>query len=476
MANKKSQPQKKSSPRRGRASGKMWSGRFSETTDPAVDRFTESLSYDYRLYRHDIAGSIAHANALFRAGILTAAEKKKLVLGLKAVEMELAEDPLLSFPCVPDEDIHMYIERLLTEKIGPVGGKLHTGRSRNDQVALDLKLYLREKITLIINQIDLLQIAIIKQSEKQMGIFLPGYTHMQRAQPILLSHYLLAYYEMLKRDHSRLVDCRARLNEMPLGTGALAGNSFGIDRMGVAKELGFDAVTANSIDTVSDRDFIVEFLSAASLLMIHLSRWAEEWVLWSSSEFGFADLPDRFCTGSSMMPQKKNPDVLELIRGKSGRVFGALVNMLTILKGLPLSYNRDMQEDKRPLFDTVDTIRESLSLMVLMVSETRFVAKKMEEAVSDSLLLATDLADYLAQKGIPFREAHEMVGRMVSQVVAEKKPFGEWSLSEFQKYSPLFQKDLFHVLTPSGSIERRGGMGGTASASVKAAIRRIKGR
>ena len=455
-----------------KAPEKMWGGRFSESTDPRVDRFTASISEDYRLYQQDIAGSIAHANALTRAGILTKIELKSVIAGLQEIESECAEGG--SHFVIPDEDVHMYIERRLTEKVGPLGGKLHTGRSRNDQVALDLKLYLREKITEILNRTVLLQRGLVAQAEKQIDIYLPGYTHLQRAQPVLLSHYLLAYYEMLERDRTRFFDCQKRLNQMPLGAGALAGNSFSLDRAAVAKALQFKEITANSIDTVSDRDYIAEFLSAASILMIHLSRWAEEWILWASSEFSFIALSDRFCTGSSIMPQKKNPDVLELVRGKSGRVFGALINILTILKGLPLSYNRDLQEDKRPLFDTVETVLESLTMMTLLLSDVQFNRTKMEAAANDSLLLATDIADYLAQKGLPFREAHHVVGKIVQASIANKKPLDQWSLADFQKQTSIFQKDLFNVLTPRASIAKRGGHGGTATASVKAAIKRIK--
>jgi len=457
---------------------KMWEGRFTESTDPRVDQFTASLSEDYRLYRHDIAGSIAHANALLQAGILSKSERELIIAGLKEIEQECEAQPLRSENenrfLSSDEDIHMYIERRLTEKIGPLGGKLHTGRSRNDQVALDLKLYLRDKITQICNQIVLLQKGLIVQAEKQIDLYLPGYTHLQRAQPVLLSHYLLAYYEMLERDRTRFADCQKRLNQMPLGAGALAGNSFSLDRAGVAQALQFKAVTANSIDTVSDRDYIAEFLSASSILMIHLSRWAEEWILWASSEFGFITLSDRFCTGSSMMPQKKNPDVLELVRGKSGRVFGALMNILTLLKGLPLSYNRDLQEDKRPLFDTSETVLESLTMMTVLLSEVTFHQTNMQAAASDSLLLATDLADYLTQKGIPFREAHGIVGKIVHEAIQNGKPLTAWSLEEFQKQTPLFQKDVLKILTPRASIAKRGGTGGTATASVKAAIQKIK--
>jgi argininosuccinate lyase len=451
---------------------KMWAGRFSEATHPAVDQFTASISEDYRLYRHDIAGSIAHAHALAQVGILTKNEIKSVIAGLQEIEQECAENKNLSG--LPDEDIHMYIERRLTEKIGPLGGKLHTGRSRNDQVALDLKLYLREKITEILNQLVLLQKGLVAQAEKQITLYLPGYTHLQRAQPVLLSHHLLAYYEMLERDRTRYADCQKRLNQMPLGAGALAGNSFSLNRTIVARELHFNDITANSMDTVSDRDFIAEFLSASSILMVHLSRWAEEWVLWASSEFSFITLSDPFCTGSSIMPQKKNPDVLELVRGKSGRVFGALINILVITKGLPLSYNRDLQEDKRPLFDTVETVLQSLTLMTLLLSEVQFNKAKMETAASDSLLLATDIADYLAQKGVPFRESHHVVGKIVQEAIANQKSLSQWTLTEFQKQTPIFQKDLFSVLTPRASIARRNNAGGTAERSVKAAIKKIK--
>jgi argininosuccinate lyase len=451
---------------------KLWEGRFTQKTDPLVDQFTESLSEDHCLYHHDIAGSVAHTNALARLGLLTPAEQKKIVSGLSAIEKEIAASGLHSQST--DEDIHMYIERRLTEKIGPVGGKLHTGRSRNDQVALDVKLYLREKMQQIVNQMALLQKAIVGQAEQQIGVYLPGYTHLQRAQPVLLSHHLLAYYEMIERDKTRLGDGLKRLDQMPLGAGAMAGNSFSIDRAAVALELGFSEITANSIDTVSDRDFIVEFLSAASILMMHLSRWAEELILWNSSEFKFVALPDRFCTGSSIMPQKKNPDILELIRGKTGRVYGNLMGMLTVLKGLPLSYNRDMQEDKRFLFDTVKTVEGVIGMMTPLIAAMQFNAAKMEAAASDPMLLATDLADYLVLKGVPFRETHKIIGQMVQASEKSGKPLNEWLLSEFQKYSQLFEKDLFFILTPKASIEKKSGTGGTATVSVKAMIKKIK--
>ncbi|HLG21442.1 MAG TPA: argininosuccinate lyase, partial [Candidatus Manganitrophaceae bacterium] len=403
---------------------RAWEGRFTEGTDPAVERFTSSFSFDRRLYQYDIVGSVAHTEALSRAGLLTEKEKEKIIQGLKEIEAEIAKE--MSQEKGPaadskDEDIHMHIERRLVEKIGDAGGKLHTGRSRNDQIALDLRLYLREETRHLIDQIRSLQKGLVARAEAHLETVLPGYTHLQRAQPISLAHYLLAYYEMLERDRTRLLDSLKRLDRSPLGAGALAGNSFSLDRSAVARALGFSDVTANSLDTVSDRDFVAEFLSAAAILMAHLSRWAEDWILWASSEFGFMDLPDRFCTGSSMMPQKKNPDVLELIRGKTGRVYGALMTLLVLLKGLPLSYNRDLQEDKEPLFDAVETVRNVLRLMTDLVLQARFNKEKMEEAAGEGFLLATDLADYLVTKGLPFRRAHQVVGKMVRRGLEERK-------------------------------------------------------
>ncbi|MDC4225113.1 MAG: argininosuccinate lyase [Candidatus Manganitrophus sp.] len=417
---------------------KAWEGRFTEATDPEVERFTSSFSFDRRLYRYDIQGSIVHTEALGRAGLLTEGERDTLIRGLKEIEAEIAAEGDRIQAAAADEDIHMHIERRLVEKVGEVGGKLHTGRSRNDQIALDLRLYLRDETGTLVELIRSVQRALVAQAESHIDTVLPGYTHLQRAQPISLAHQLLAYYEMLERDRGRFIDCLKRTDQMPLGAGALAGNSFGINREMVARALGFSEATANSLDTVSDRDFIVEFLSAASILMMHLSRWAEDWILWASTEFGFIALPDRFCTGSSMMPQKKNPDVLELIRGKTGLVYGSLLTLLTLLKGLPLSYNRDLQEDKEPLFNTVDTVKSAVRLLADLVRQVSFRKERMLEATREGFLLATDLADYLVLKGLPFRQAHKVAGKMVRQSLEEGKPMEGWTLAELQTFfSPL---------------------------------------
>ena len=461
-------------PPASRSFTKAWEGRFAEATDPEVERFTSSFSFDRRLYRYDIQGSIAHTEALGRAGLLTEGERDALIRGLKEIEAEIAAEGDRVQAAPTDEDIHMHVERRLVEKVGEVGGKLHTGRSRNDQIALDLRLYLREETRTLIEQIRSVQRALVAQAESNLDAVLPGYTHLQRAQPISLAHHLLAYYEMLERDRSRLLDSLKRLDQMPLGAGALAGNSFGIDRFAVARALGFSEVTANSLDTVSDRDFIVEFLSAASLLMMHLSRWAEDWILWASSEFRFIELPDRFCTGSSMMPQKKNPDVLELIRGKTGRVYGSLLTLLTLLKGLPLTYNRDLQEDKEPLFDAADTLKSALRLVADLVRQVSFKKERMREATREGFLLATDLADYLVLKGLPFRQAHKVVGKLVRQSLEEGRPMEGWTLAELQAFSPLFQGDVFDCFSLTGALQRKGGAGGTAPQSVEAEIRKIK--
>jgi argininosuccinate lyase len=457
---------------------KAWEGRFTEATDLQVEQFTASFSFDRRLYAYDIQGSIAHTEGLALAGLITEEEKGTLIAGLKEIEAEIAGEIKGTLPRPEadsnDEDIHMHVERRLTEKVGEVGGKLHTGRSRNDQVALDLRLYLREETHQIIDQIRSLQKGLVAQAEAHLDTVLPGYTHLQRAQPISLAHYFLAYHEMLERDRSRLLDSLKRLDQMPLGAGALSGNSFGIDRSAVARALRFSDVTANSLDTVSDRDFVVEFLSAASILMMHLSRWAEDWILWASTEFGFIDLPDRFCTGSSMMPQKKNPDVLELIRGKTGRAYGALFTLLTLLKGLPLSYNRDLQEDKEPLFDTVDTVQSALRMLIQLVQHVAFKETRMEEAAGEGFLLATDLADYLAVKGLPFRKAHHVVGKMVRRALEKEKPLEQWTLAEFQAFSPLFEKELLDQLSLAGSLQKKRGIGGTSRPSIEGEIRKIK--
>ncbi len=467
MAKGRNHPKERKPPSPSRP-WKAWEGRFSEESDPEVEQFTSSFAFDRRLFPYDIRGSIAHAEALSSAGLLTEEEVKTIVCGLKEVAAEGAQGD------ARDEDVHMYVERRLIEKVGEVGGKLHTGRSRNDQIALDLRLYLKEESGKLIGEICALQKSLINAAETHLATYLPGYTHLQRAQPISLAHYLLAYYEMIERDRARLLDSLKRMDQMPLGAGALAGNPFSIDRLAVARALGFSSVTANSLDAVSDRDFVVEFLSAASILMMHLSRWAEDWILWSSSEFRFIELPDELCTGSSMMPQKKNPDLLELIRGKTGRVYGALLTLLTVLKGLPLTYNRDLQEDKPPLFDTVDTLKNSLRIMTRLMGQVRFNEKRMADATEEDYLLATDLADYLVTKGLPFREAHRVVGKMVRSAIASARPFPQWALAQLQEHSPLFQKDVFGQMSTVASVAKRNGIGGTAIVSIQSEIRKIK--
>ncbi len=455
-----------------------WEGRFKEAADPDAAVFTTSFTFDRVLFPYDIQGSIVHTEGLARAGLLTTSEKKTLIKGLKEIEKEMAKETSadLANPVVIDEDIHMHIERRLVEKVGEVGGKLHTGRSRNDQVALDLILYLRAETGRTLALIDALQKSLLCRAEAEIDTFLPGYTHLQQAQPVSLAHHLLAYYEMLERDRSRFSDSLKRLEAFPLGAGALAGNSFGIDRKANAKSLGFSSVTANSLDTVCDRDAVIDYLSAASILMMHLSRWSEDWILWASTEFSYLELPDRLSTGSSMMPQKKNPDLLELIRGKTGRVYGSLTALLTLMKGLPLSYNRDLQEDKEPLFDTVATLQGALRIMKRLTDEVHFRKPTMENAAKEGLLLATDVADYLVTKGLPFRQAHKIVGQIVFKSIDEDKPFKDWPLEKFQTYSPLFKADLSQRLTLKGAIEKKSGIGGTSQRSIKAAIKKIKTR
>ncbi len=453
---------------------KPWGGRFNEPTDQAVEAFTASIHFDRRLYRYDIEGSIAHARMLARQGILTRAEAKAIVAGLGAIQEEI-EQGLFSFS-QDDEDIHMAVEKALIERIGEAGGKLHTGRSRNDQIALDIRLYLRDEIGQIIRLLGELKAGFLEQAEKEASTVLPGYTHMQKAQPVLLAHYLLAFWEMLDRDEGRLRDCLKRVEEMPLGAAALAGTGLPIDRQYVARLLGFPKVTANSMDTVSDRDFAAEFLFAASLVMMHMSRFCEDLVLWSTDEFGYVEIADAFTTGSSIMPQKKNPDVAELIRGKTGRVYGDLVAMLTILKGLPMTYNRDLQEDKEPLFDAVDTVKASLAILAAMIGRLRFNRKRMESGASGGFSTATDVAEYLVMKGVPFREAHGIVGRLVAFCIGQKKALTDLKLAEFRKFYPGFQKDIFGCLTARQSVNARKVTGGTAEETVSRRIKGIGGR
>ncbi|HDP69433.1 MAG TPA: argininosuccinate lyase [Actinobacteria bacterium] len=447
---------------------KLWSGRFKKSTNKLVEEFTSSLLFDHRLYKHDIKGSIAHVKMLNKCKIISPDEAAKIEEGLSEIYGEIEAGKFVFD--VADEDIHMAIERALIEKIGPVGGKLHTARSRNDQVSLDIRLYLKDESMLIMELILNLQRELVSLAKNNMNTIIPGYTHLQRAQPILLPHHFMAYVFMLKRDFERLKDCYLRTDVMTLGAGALAGTSFPIDREYVAKKLGFSHVSENSIDSVSDRDFIVEFLSAASIIMVHLSRFCEELIIWSSSEFNFIKLDDAFTTGSSIMPQKKNPDVAELIRGKSGRVFGHLVGLLATLKGLPMAYNRDLQEDKEGLFDAIDTLKLSLETFTGMLKSMKIEKDKMKKAAEGEFANATDVADYLTTKGIPFREAHEITGKMVASCMDKSCYFGDMSLADFKKFSPLFDEDILDVIEVENSVNKKTSFGGTSTKSVKKQI------
>ena len=450
-------------------SSKLWGGRFEKRTHEAVERFTESLSVDRRLWEVDIAGSIAHARMLGTTGILSVEESGRIVAGLELLSKELPAHP--EWLQQDAEDIHSGLERLLVEKIGPLAGKLHTARSRNDQVATATRLYLRGGIDSLLAEIQALQKWITESAGKYLDSPLPGFTHMQHAQPVSLAHHLMAYFWMFQRDCERLCDLRKRVNVSPLGSAALAGTSFPIDREMTASELGFEAVAANSLDAVSDRDFVVEFLSAAALSMSHLSRLSEELILWSTPEFGFVELDDSVTTGSSIMPQKKNPDVAELIRGKSGRVTGALMGALTLLKGLPLSYNRDLQEDKTFLFDGLDTVLASVSLMRIMLENAKFNLARMENAISRDYSNATDLADYLVRKGLSFRQAHEISGAVVRACITRKIGLEDLALKEIQSFSPLFEGDVLEQLSPLAVMRARASQGGTAPKAVEAQIR-----
>lgn len=448
---------------------KLWGGRFGAPTASSVEAFTASIDVDARLYRHDIAGSIAHVRMLARQRIISAREGRKIVRGLQSIQKEVERG---AFPfSTADEDIHMNIERRLIEKIGRVGEKLHTARSRNDQVALDLRLYLRDELGAILWALEGLKRELGRAARRYLGVIMPGYTHLQRAQPVLFSHHLLAYVEMLERDGERMRQCRERVDVLPLGSGALAGTTFPIDRAYVAKLLDFTRLSKNSVDAVSDRDFILEFLSASAVLFVHLSRLAEEMVLWSSEEFGFIELPDRYCTGSSMMPQKKNPDVPELIRGKSGRVFGHLQALLTVMKGLPLAYNRDLQEDKIPLFDTVDTVKACLGMTGDLIRELKVNKERMRAAVQDGFMNATEVADYLVGRGLSFRSAHAVTGKVVRFCLDHGERIEQLSLTELKRFSRRFEKDVFVFLTPEAAVRRRRAPGGTSAANVR---RRLK--
>ena len=452
-------------------SSKLWGGRFTQPTDKFVEEFTASIEFDQRLYRYDIQGSKAHAEMLGRQGIIAVDEAGQIIAGLDAILADI-EAGNIEFS-VALEDIHMNIEARLIERIGAVGGKLHTGRSRNDQVAVDIRLYLRDEIDTILDYLGKLEQSLILQAQNNLDVIMPGYTHLQTAQPVLYSHHMLAYREMIARDTSRLQDLRKRFNALPLGAGALAGTTFPIDREWVAQQLGFDGVTRNSLDTVSDRDFAIEFCSCAGILMMHLSRLSEELILWSSADFNFIELSDAFCTGSSIMPQKKNPDVPELVRGKTGRVYGNLIALLTLMKSLPLAYNKDMQEDKEPLFDTIDTVKGSLKVFAAMIAEMRVKGDNMRIAAARGFSTATDVADYCVRKGLPFRQAHEVVGKTVRYCVETGKDIPDLTLEEFRSFCELIDKDIYNFVTLEASVNARKATGGTARAAVERELARL---
>ncbi len=449
-------------------SDKAWSGRFAQPADPAAERFTASLAFDRRLGLYDVQGSIAWARALARAGLLTPAERDAIVKGLETVKAEIAGG---TFPYRPElEDIHMNVERRLVELIGAVGGKLHTGRSRNDQIAVDERLYLRDAAARVDEGLRRTQEALVARAEATVEVPMPGYTHLQRAQPIVLAHHLLAYVFMLQRDRERFAAAAARADTLPLGSGALAGAGFAIDREALARDLGFAAVSPNSLDAVSDRDYIVEFLAAAAITGMHLSRLAADLTLWATAEFGFVEFSDAFATGSSIMPQKKNPDVAELIRGKTGRLYGDLVAVLTTMKGLPLAYNSDMQEDKEPFFDAVDTLEAILGVLPPLLASLTFRTERLRQAAGEHYATATDLADYLVRRGVPFRQAHEVVGRIVRHALEQGRPLEALSLEELRRFSDRFEADVAQALTVEASLRARSLTGGTAPEAVRRAL------
>ncbi len=446
--------------------------RIREKTSKIVESFTESISFDHRLWRYDVKGSIAHAKMLGKQGIIPKEDSEKIINGLRDIAHEIESG---KFRFRKDlEDIHMNIEAALIKKIGDVGGKLHTARSRNDQIALDLRLYLRAETREILSLIKKFQKTLLNIATKHLNSLMPGYTHMQRAQPVLLSHHLLAYVEMLQRDIERLKDASKRINLLPLGSCAIAGTALPINRVYVAKLLGFEGISQNSIDAVSDRDFAIEFLSNTALLIMHLSRLAEELILWSAEEFRFIELPDAYTTGSSIMPQKKNPDVAELIRGKTGRVYGNLLSLLTVMKGLPLSYNRDLQEDKLPVFDTVDTVKSCLIILNEMLPVTRFNTKRMHKTAGNAYSTATDIAEYLVKKGTPFRKAHEITGKIVLYCIEKKKRFEDLTLKELNTFSNLITSDIYSCLKAEESVKNKKSLGGTSLDEVIKQIRRLR--
>ncbi len=465
-------PQRKGTKKSGKA--KLWGGRFESKTDALVESFTASIGFDCRLYEYDIEGSVAHCKTLQRAKVLSARESQTIIKGLYHIREDIRAGRHKWK--TEDEDVHMSIERRLTQLIGPLGGKLHTGRSRNDQITLDLRLFLRDTLQHLQQDLCRLQQSLVTLAERYKDVMMPGYTHLQRAQPVLFAHHALAYVEMVERDKSRLHDALVRINVMPLGSGALAGTNYPIDRHYTAALLKFPKITQNSLDAVSDRDYVIEVLSGSAILMMHLSRLSEELILWSSQEFQFVDLPDGFCTGSSMMPQKKNPDIPELIRGKTGRVYGHLFSLLTTVKGLPLSYNRDLQEDKEPLFDSIDTVTTSVKIYAELLAQLTVRQEPMAKAVSEGFLLATELADYLVQQGIPFRESHHIVGKLVGECIAKGKDLFDLTQQDLFKASSSFDSQAFHILTPGAAISQKNVIGGTASAQVASQIKAWKTR
>lgn len=453
---------------------KPWNGRFTEPTDAFVEAFTASVTFDQRMYQQDINGSIAHAKMLAHVGVLTDNERDLIIDGLGQVKEQIAAGEFNW--SIKLEDVHMNIEAALTDLIGITGKKLHTGRSRNDQVATDIRLYLRDEIDQIVSELKRLQDALVDLAEREADTIMPGFTHLQTAQPVTFGHHMLAWFENLERDRGRFIDCRKRVNIMPLGAAALAGTTYPIDREFTANVLGFDSVCENSLDAVSDRDFAIELTAHAALLMTHLSRFSEELVLWASAQFNFVELSDSFCTGSSIMPQKKNPDVPELVRGKTGRVNGHLISLLTLMKSQPLAYNKDNQEDKEPLFDTIDTLKGSLKVYADMMQHVSVNKEAMREAAIRGFSTATDLADYLVRAGVPFRDAHEVVGKAVRLGVDTQRDLAELSLAELQQFSDKIQNDVFDVLTLEGSVSARNHLGGTAPEQVRAAVQRARQR
>jgi argininosuccinate lyase len=453
---------------------KAWSGRFSEPVSELVKRYTASVFFDRRMWRQDIRGSLAHAAMLARQGIIAQSDLDDIRRGMTQIEQEI-EGGRFDWN-LDDEDVHLNIEKRLTALVGDAGKRLHTGRSRNDQVATDIRLWLRDEIDVILARLADFQSALLDLAEQHAATAMPGFTHLQVAQPVTFGHHLLAYFEMAQRDRERLVDCRRRTNRLPLGSAALAGTSFPIDRAFVAEQLGFEAVSENSLDAVSDRDFAIEFCAAAALVMTHLSRFSEELILWMSPRVGFIDLADRFCTGSSIMPQKKNPDVPELVRGKTGRVNGHLVGLLTLMKGQPLAYNKDNQEDKEPLFDTADTLRDTLTIFADMMTGIRVKPEAMRAALRQGFATATDLADWLVKRGLPFRDAHEAVARAVRAAEQQGCDVSDLPLDALKTFSPLVDESVFAVLTVDGSLSARNHIGGTAPEQVRAAIVRARAR